>query len=123
MFVQTATQIAELNAYQRPWDELAGDSPFRSWAWLSTWWKHYGAGHDLLVLLVFDDTPPCTSESSCRTGLPGTDKLVAILPLYLETTHTRGRVLRLLGDGEVCSEHLDLLCNSTRVAEVSQTLA
>src|SRR5690606_7532363 len=36
---------------------------------------------------------------------------------------TQGRVLRLLGTGEVCSDYLGLLCNTQRQAEVALALA
>jgi CelD/BcsL family acetyltransferase involved in cellulose biosynthesis len=67
--------------------------PFRSWEWLSTWWEHYGDDRELYVLAVHDDL--------------GT--LIGILPLFLRRTATRGRVLQLLGSGEVCTDYLTVL--------------
>lgn len=55
--------------------------------------------------------------------LPSTDQLVAILPCYLDRSLTRGKVLRLLGDGEVCSDHLDLLVTATNGPRVVEVLA
>lgn len=115
MFVQTVNQLSDLAPYQLRWDELAGDCPFRSWKWLSTWWKHYSEDRRLHVSLVFD--------SPCQAGLPAADKLVAILPAYLDSSPARGRVLHLLGDGEVCSEYLDLLCSPAHLDEASHQLA
>lgn len=34
---------------------LLGDNVFLTWEWLSTWWKHFGEGRKLLVLLVEDE--------------------------------------------------------------------
>lgn len=109
------------------WDELAGDCVFRRWTWLNTWWKHYGStapaasyAHSehrqsqpqLRVYLVFAEGELCED-----------DPLVAILPCYLEQSFARGRVLRLLGDGEVCSEHLDLLATESFPNEAAEVLA
>ncbi len=125
-FVQTINQLADLVPYQARWDDLAGDCPFRSWLWLCTWWKHYGSTHELQVLLVFSESNAanaCGNDNSCRSSLNGPEKLLAILPAYVESSRTQGKVLRLLGDGEVCSEHLDLLCESENLDQVCQSLA
>jgi hypothetical protein len=118
MIVRTVNKIADLVPYKLRWDELAGDCPFRSWSWLSTWWRYYGAGFELNVFLVSDELTPCQTELTCQSQLPAPENVVGILPAYIEDTPTRGRVLRLLGDGEVCSEHLDLLCGVSRVTDV-----
>lgn len=123
----------ELQPFAQRWAELAGDCPFRGWSWLSTWWRHYGClrddlsadraaslHHDLYVLLVFDERPqqewagPGAGSRPVDLAEDGTlaQSLVAIAPCYLERTFTRGRVLRLLGDGEVCSDHLSFMLDS-----------
>ena len=33
----------ELFALEEDWNRLAGGNPFRSFAWLGTWWQHYSA--------------------------------------------------------------------------------
>ena len=52
----------ELASYADDWDRLAAGVPFRSWTWLSCWWRHYGplspaesARRRLAVLCAFDD--------------------------------------------------------------------
>jgi hypothetical protein len=119
MFVKAFNNFADLEYYRSRWDKLAGDCVFRSWVWQSIWWKHYESGCELKVLLVFEGDS-CSSTSSCQTPAP--EKLVGILPLYGETSHTLGQVLRLVSDGEVCSEHLDLLCEPSQASEVALTL-
>lgn len=122
MFVRTFDEITDLEPYSSRWDELAGACPFRSWTWLTTWWKHFGESHQLRVLAVFDDNRDCLATSACRApGAP--DALRGILPLYVDRSHARGRMLRLLGDGEVCSEHLDLLCDKDELSNVAASLA
>ncbi len=124
MLVRSINNIDDLAPLQARWDALAGDCPFRCWTWLATWWKHYGIGRQLNVLLVFDnDNSSCSPHVACRPQSLAAETLVAILPLYVEHGHTQGKVLRLLGDGDVCSEHLDLLCALGELDEVSQVLA
>jgi CelD/BcsL family acetyltransferase involved in cellulose biosynthesis len=143
MHVQCIRQLDELQPQAACWDHLAGDCPFRGWSWLSTWWKHYGSyqsdppvdcetspRRELYVLLVFDQPPhreqrvPYSQGNRSNSTEDHTrgQTLVAIAPCYLERTITRGRVLRLLGDGEVCSDHLSLLVDP-KLANQNQVLA
>jgi len=131
MYVQRITNLTDLQPYRERWDELAGDCVFRSWAWLTTWWQYYGAGQELFVLLVFadDDAPNCRQVTTCADSLNRdathrrANQLTAILPCYLEGNFARGRVLRLLGDGEVCSDYLDLLANPAEAGLAAAALA
>ncbi len=126
MYIKRITQPTDLEPYRQRWDALAADCVFRTSAWLTTWWKHYGTNHQLYVLLVFADeaTPNCRSQKTCTESTSDNpDQLVAILPCYLEKTFARGRVLRLLGDGEVCSDHLDLLADPANLPTAATALA
>ena len=90
------TRIATTDALQQcsaSWNCLTRGVPFRSWEWLSTWWKHYGGERELYVLAVHDDL--------------GT--LIGVLPLFRERTATRGRLLQLLGSDEVCTDYVTVL--------------
>ena len=96
------------------WDRLAGGVPFRSWAWTSHWWRHYGAGQDrhgghrsLFSLGVVD---PAGS-------------LIGIAPWYVESSLAEGRVVRFLGSGEVCSDYLSVLCAPGSEEAVGAALA
>ena len=114
MRVERFDNLNDLEPYRGAWDRLADGVVFRGWTWLSTWWRHYGEGRaerSLEVFLAFDgdDASP--------------DAVRAILPAYLESTWTQGRVLRLLGDGEVCSDHLGLLAAGSAYAEACATIA
>ncbi len=125
MHIQRITHLADLQPYRERWDELAGDCVFRSWAWLSTWWEHYGDGKQLFVLLVFadDKAPDCQTTASCAEPQVEAKNLLAILPCYVESHFVRGQVLRLLGDGEICSDHLDLLADPAEAGATTQALA
>jgi hypothetical protein len=51
------------------------------------------------------------------------DTLVGAAPWYVEHSGSRGRVLRLLGAGEVCSDHVTLLCPQEFEHSISEVLA
>lgn len=114
MQVYCLSTLAELAPYAEQWDRLSDGAPFRSWAWVSTWWKHYGPADysqprcdRLAVVCVFDES----------------DTLVGVAPFYLHHCVSQGRVLRLLGDGEVCSDYLGLLCRPDMQDQVAESVA
>jgi CelD/BcsL family acetyltransferase involved in cellulose biosynthesis len=114
MVVRCVENWAEFEPYREAWDALTGGCVFRSWTWLSTWWKHYGEGHPRRALRVF---------LTLRDGSGNPSALVAVLPCYVESSWTQGRVLRLLGDGEVCSDHLGVLASSAEADCASDAIA
>ncbi len=104
----------ELAPYAQQWDRLTGGVPFRSWTWLSHWWRCYGpdaTSHRppprLLVLGVFDHA----------------DMLVGAAPWCVESSSSRGDVIRWLGTGEVCSDYLGILCHPAAECQVVQSIA
>jgi len=60
----------------------------------------------LAVLGVFDDA----------------DKLIGVAPWYLDYSIASGRVLRMLGSGEVCSDYLSLLCHRGMVEPIIEAV-
>jgi len=116
MHIHLLKSIDELAPYADAWDRLAAEVPFRSWAWLSHWWHCYGPAEatrksnlasQLAVLAVFDEA----------------DALVGLAPWYLDCSVALGRVLRMLGTGEVCSDYLSLLCQRGMEASVIESVA
>ena len=105
--------IEEIVPFAETWDRLADGVPFRSWDWLSTWWRHYGpesatgSGAILCVFGVYDEA----------------DRLIGIAPCYLQLSAAKGRVLRWLGTGEVCSDYLSVLCQPHDTDRVTEALA
>ena len=96
MQVHCLSSLDELAAYADDWDRLAGGVPFRCWAWASSWWRHYGRadnrhpdGPRLLVPCVFDLD----------------NRLVGLAPWYVETHRTAGRIVRMIGSGEIASDY------------------
>lgn len=103
----------ELTPHADDWDRLAGEVPFRTWAWMSCWWRHYGHRPDdrgrlqLFVLGVFDDA----------------GRLAGLAPWCLNRTASGGRTLRWLGSGEVCCDYLSILCQPGMTSGVTAALA
>ncbi len=128
MHVQHITTWQQLSALENEWNELAGGMPFRSWNWLAIWWKHYGVStpygndratdhsHDrqLYVLAVF-------AGSDSAAGVGG--HLIGIAPWYLDRSRIQGNVLRWLGSGEVCTDHLSLICRPENTETVAAAVA
>ncbi|MEA2183210.1 MAG: perosamine synthetase [Solirubrobacteraceae bacterium] len=76
--------IDSLDAPLPGWDALALEarSIFATHEWISTWWRHFGAGRSLHLV-------------ACRAP---DDRLVAILPLYVQR-QAGLRIVRFLGHG------------------------
>lgn len=104
------TRISQLEACRKiasQWDCMTRGTVFRRAAWLHNWWRHYGQQHDLFVLAVHDSG----------------GQLVGLAPWYLETSVRHGRVVRALGDGDVCSDHIGIMATPEHAEEVGLALA
>jgi CelD/BcsL family acetyltransferase involved in cellulose biosynthesis len=112
MRVDRFSTLDELAPYADDWDRLASGVPFRTWAWMSCWWRHYGQAQDrrrvaLSALGVFDTA----------------GRLVGMAPWYLSQSAACGAVLRWLGSGEVCSDYLGILAQPGMEDGVTAALA
>ena len=114
MRVELISKLDLLAPHAEQWDRLAGGIPFNGWAWMSTWWRYYGVPDEvarsamrLYVLLVWNRH----------------DELAGLAPWYLDTSTARGRVVRFLGSGDVCSDHQSVLCQKGEEDAVTQALA
>jgi CelD/BcsL family acetyltransferase involved in cellulose biosynthesis len=92
----------------RDWAQLSGGVPFRTPLWNSAWWRHYGRATDRLCLWTVADHQ-------------GT--IHSLVPWYLRQMPWGQRVIRFLGTGEVCSEHLTILADADIQREVVMALA
>ncbi len=107
MHVTRISSPAEFDRLETAWSELAGENPFRGWDWNFTWWRHYGQGAELFVLVVRDDE----------------QAVIGIAPWFLRWSPVNGGVLRFLGSGEICSEYHTLLCAQGREDDVAAAVA
>jgi hypothetical protein len=134
MQVQVIRTFDELHALQTHWNAISGESPFRSWDWLATWWKHYGelqrrllndgmqrTDRELHVVAVYDEADPSPQPSPRGRGSDW--RLVGVAPWYLDRTIVKGNVLRWLGSGEVCTDHLSLICRPEHREQVAEQVA
>ena len=96
---------------EREWSDLLerseADCAFLTWEWLFSWWRHFGAGRRLSIIVV-------------RQG----DVPIAIAPLSRGPRRWQQcgvHVAELLGSGDVGSDYLDLIVRrgSTAVARES----
>jgi CelD/BcsL family acetyltransferase involved in cellulose biosynthesis len=111
--VELVEDLAAWRPFAQRWDELARNVPFRSFAWLSTWWEHYGPedsrqNSPRLFVLVVRDTD----------GTP-----LGFAPWMLSSSLRAGRVLSMLGTGEVYSDYLSILAAQGYELQVADLLA
>jgi CelD/BcsL family acetyltransferase involved in cellulose biosynthesis len=80
-------------------------SPFLTWEWLHSWWRHLSGSSRLRMLTV-------------RAG----GELIAIAPFRLTTGVARLRCLDMLGTGEAGSDYLDVIIRAGWEAESLEAL-
>lgn len=107
MQIRHVADYESLCALREAWDQLAGDMPMRCWDWHAAWWRYYGNHKQLLVLVVIDDA----------------QQVQAIAPWFVEKVPARGRVVRPLGTGEICSDYQTILTRPETRQEAIEALA
>ncbi|RCS53059.1 GNAT family N-acetyltransferase [Bremerella cremea] len=105
MRVECFTDAESLVPYRSVWNALAGDVPFRRYDWLMPWWHAYGEANELYVLGVFVE-----------------EKLIGLAPWFREVGTASGRTLRFLGDGDACTDYLDVLAAPDDMKRVAPLL-
>ncbi|MBM4090732.1 MAG: GNAT family N-acetyltransferase [Planctomycetes bacterium] len=106
MHVTRLAHIDECRHAQAGWDNVASTITFRRSAWLQSWWRYYQADRELYVLHVTDDR----------------GETVGITPWFIEQSVGKGRVIRPLGCGEVCSDHVGIMATAGREEQVLSAL-
>ena len=115
MQIEIIPDHAGFEALREPWtqlqDRVAETSVFMTWEWQYIWWKHYGEGQELRLMVV--------RHAGVVTG---------ILPLYLQNR----RVLRLVPlkmlrnvgtGGDTAPDYLDPLIDPAHAQEIADGLA
>jgi hypothetical protein len=82
--------VSDLLPYLDAWRELAAGAPMRSPEWMLAWQEIYLSSADELCILLFHDLK---------------DSLVGLAPLYLHEARGRNATFRLLGSGDVSTNH------------------
>jgi len=115
MNVRRVRDVSEFKALAGAWRALsevaASASVFTTWEWLFTWWKHYGDGHALEILVADDG-----------------GQLRGILPVYVRNERVFGvipvGVLRFLGTGgDTAPDDLDALLHPENAEATAEALA
>ena len=107
MQVKRVSTIGELRQLTDDWNCLTRGVPLRSWQWLFSWWKHFESARELYVLTVTD----------------ASGNLIGAAPFFRDRDRAAGRVLRLLGSGEVCTDHLTILSTHEHEVAVAEAIA
>src|SRR4051812_22365057 len=101
----------DLQRLKTEWNGLAADRPLLRFEWLGTWWLHYAAtNRELYTLVVYDE-----AEQS--------KALRAIAPWYRQWHPLTGWTVRFLGSGDVCTDHLSVLCQKEHVESATSAIA
>ncbi len=115
MRVTLRTDFESVAAHLSLWNELAGGVPFRLWQWAEAWWRHYGCD--------VNGRPKRFQQLFVLTVANGEGRIVGIAPWHRLQSRSGSRIVRFLGDGEVCSDYLTILCRSENEAAVTNALA
>lgn len=95
-----ARQLPDLAVTAAEWNAVAGasetNSVFQTYEWFCAWWHCLGAGHELMVVRVYDG-----------------DRLVGLAPMAISTAGGE-RVLRFAGDSK--ADYLDFLAAGDKPA-------
>ncbi|GAB4133913.1 MAG: hypothetical protein Kow0040_16880 [Thermogutta sp.] len=103
----------EAERFAPAWDALTGNHPFRSRAWNLHWWDVYGR-----------ESPRSRSLELCiLVWLDDHDQVRALAPWYLHRHPLWGRLVRFLGEHEVCGDYLGLLCRPGDEAATARRFA
>jgi CelD/BcsL family acetyltransferase involved in cellulose biosynthesis len=114
MRIELHTQLASLVPLAATWNALARGVPFRQWEWNEAWWRHYG---------LSADGNPFANRHLYVLTVRTNDDVVGIAPWYRTKSRTGAPVIRFLGDGEVCSDYVTILCRDGFEADVATAIA
>src|SRR5262249_46334144 len=105
------TTLAELYSLRAEWDDLVGAADgatvFQTWAWVTSWYEHFGEGKQLLIFAVRD----------------GAGRLVALAPCSRSSSATGSfRLLHLLGRGNDLTEYVQILARPEQESAATRFL-
>lgn len=124
--VRVVTDQREFEAMRPVWNEVLarteGGHAFLMWEWAFTWWRHFGAGDDLYIVVVEDagDAVALAPLLRIRTGVRGLG-LHIYVPIGHENADYGGLILgaRDTEAAQVILDHLErLVLTSNSVVEL-----
>ncbi|UUO07997.1 GNAT family N-acetyltransferase [Blastopirellula sp. J2-11] len=105
MRVERFTTLTDLTSGAIDWSPLVRGVPFRRPQWLTPWCESY-APSELYLLAAYDG-----------------DRFAGLLPLYRTRSAAKGITLRLIGDGEVCTDYCSVLATPDDLPAVCTAFA
>ncbi len=110
--IKTFSNFDEALSIRPEWTHLAADHFMSQWNWLANWWEH-------CVIRAGDSN---RRRPLIAAVLDERSEVVGIAPLY-RSRNLSGHALRVMGDGNVCSDYARILTEPGLEREVSETLA
>ncbi len=108
--VEISVHRGDLTALAPTWEALVDlahpGAAFRSWAWISAWWKSFSTGREPFVLVAQEN------------GIP-----IGLLPLCAERSPLGGRRLVFCGEGIVGSDYLGVVCRAADEPRLARAFA
>src|SRR5688500_11163320 len=87
--LEKVTSFAGLLAMKPIWDELLEScphrTPFLTHEWITNWWKHFGEGKELCILVVREDSRPVLIAPLMKYVGPFHDRYLPIPTTIIET--------------------------------------
>lgn len=133
--IKVVRENAELENLSAEWESLCEEADihiFQTFEWQSLWWKYYGEGKQLSIILFYID-------ADSQKDKPQGGRLIGIAPFFVDTKYIGGiRILsrlRLIGSGVEkskskdsvseygVSDYLDLIIHRGYEKEISEVLA
>ena len=110
--IQTFSSFAEALSIRPEWMRLATDHFMSQWNWLANWWEN--------CIFRTGDSSRC--RPLIAAILDENSSVIGIAPFY-KSRNFSGHALRVMGDGNACSDYTRILADVGLEREVSETLA
>lgn len=131
--IEVIRDAAGFDQLEPSWNRLLReakcDGLFLSFAWLRTWWRFYGEGKELFILVVkAGDEPVAIAPFHIdkRRFVDMEQEIIGsstmIIPRGPWDKYLTLKELCFLGGGEVCSDYLDVICRKDREVEAIRAI-
>ena len=109
------TDFASLEPLSAAWNDLTAGVPFRRYEWAEAWWRNYCCADNA--------KPERNRQLFVLVQRDQHGQLAGIAPWYRQRVRSGAQVIHFLGDGEICSDHLTLLCRAGGENAVAAAMA